>query len=336
MTIKKPGKVFIYIIYLIILLEITSRLYFKLKFNIPFFSSSDLIYIFYPELKNIIKNPPQKNDTTFDILILSGSVFHRHFGKIEYYLYQLVKSKKIKIYNLAKPGHTSLDSYFKYKFLNNYYFDAVIFYHGINESRLNNFPKSIFKNDYSHYDWYNALNFLMNMKLKFFSFPFFLKFIYLRFIKKFRPDKYTIEPLIPKKQFKFGKDLKSLQSFKNNFKKILNISICKKELLIGITFVYFIPENYSFEKFKAHKLAYEKHKCPIENWGDPMNVKKFIELVNQFLRRFHNDYRNFILCDLNKKFPLKKEYFDDICHLTDKGSFLFAKKLSIYTKNLKR
>ena len=48
--------------------------------------------------------------------------------------------RNVRIFNLAMPAHTSRDSWLKYAALRDARFDLVIFYHGINEARVNNAP----------------------------------------------------------------------------------------------------------------------------------------------------------------------------------------------------
>jgi hypothetical protein len=57
------------------------------------------------------------------------------------------------IHNASHPAHTSLDSLYKYRELQDKSFDLVIIYHGINKTRANNCPPHVFQADYSHYAW---------------------------------------------------------------------------------------------------------------------------------------------------------------------------------------
>ena len=132
-----------------------SRGYWSLRKDAPFFSPTR--YFYYPELRDIERIKIDNNDKCFDILLLGGSVLNRNWGNISHLFLEKVtyaKKQKIRVHNLSEPGHTSRDSYFKYRNLFDKKFDLVLIYHGINDLRLNNCPPHIYKADYSHYSWY--------------------------------------------------------------------------------------------------------------------------------------------------------------------------------------
>ena len=95
------------------------------------------------------------------------------------------------------------------------------------------------------------------------------------------------------------------------------------------TYAFHIPDNYSKEKFLKRNLDYDKHRLEIEVWGEVPNVRK--NVLN------HNS----IIKDLSKKHGIKfvdmfleiegnKTNFDDICHLTESGSFKFSEVIEDY------
>src|SRR5215471_18848261 len=150
----------IYLVFLFIFFEASSRLIWKLTFGVPFFSPEKMYYVFYPELKSVEKRRIPAHDGQIDILLLGGSVLNPNFGNIARVLEERIAyetKKPVRIYNLAKSAHSSADSYYKYRHLMDKHFDLVIFYHGINEVRANNVPPSVFKPDYSHYSWYKQI-----------------------------------------------------------------------------------------------------------------------------------------------------------------------------------
>ena len=47
------------------------------------------------------------------------------------------------------------DSLWKYRYwYDGYDFDLVMFYHGINDSRANNYPRDVFRDDYTQFSYY--------------------------------------------------------------------------------------------------------------------------------------------------------------------------------------
>ena len=157
--------------------EAASRLFWFSKYDVPLLKMDKIIYVFYPELRDSDVMGDTKEEGTFNILFLGGSVLQPGYSIIDRILKEELtyRSKKdIKIYNMAVSGHTSLDSFYKYKYLKNKSFDLVIFYHGINETRANNSPPSLYDDDYLHYSWYRNVDSYYKRKrwIKTFSLPF--------------------------------------------------------------------------------------------------------------------------------------------------------------------
>jgi hypothetical protein len=68
--------------------------------------------------------------------------------------------RNVRVFNLSMPALTSRDGWLQYAAIGEGRFDLVMVYHGINDARANNAPPEIFREDYSHYSWYEIVNML--------------------------------------------------------------------------------------------------------------------------------------------------------------------------------
>jgi hypothetical protein len=108
------------------------------------------MYIFYPLLKVVHDAKITADDGYYDILFLGGSVLFDagEWAKTKNFFQEKLKTNTklpIRIHNVARPSHSSLDSLFKYRFLADKHFDQVVVYDSINEVRANNCPPEMFK-----------------------------------------------------------------------------------------------------------------------------------------------------------------------------------------------
>ena len=145
----------------VVSMELAARAYWSLCCQVPFNKPGLVLYAYYPELRRVDQVRPRHHDKSYDILLLGGSVLNSGWGSVEKALHDqltAIGQRKIRIFNLAVPAHTSRDSWLKYGALKKARFDLVIFYHGINETRANNAPPEIFREDYAHYSWYEIAN----------------------------------------------------------------------------------------------------------------------------------------------------------------------------------
>ncbi len=319
----------LYLLFLFIVFEASSRLIWAVTFGVPFFSPQKMYYVFYPELKRVEKRAIPANNGQIDILLLGGSVLNPNFGNIAAILEERLAyetKKPVRIYNLAKSAHSSADSYYKYGRLMDKHFDLVIFYHGINEVRVNNVPPSMFKPDYSHYSWYKQIVLLEKNDdiIRFTTLPFTLNLLLMQ-----AQEGLGLSNSVPKHWPKpswveYGRSIKSAKSFEDNLKKILAIAASKREKVLLMTFAYYVPADYTKEKFDDKKLDYTIHGAPIEKWGKPENVVAGISAHNQVIRAVAKDYKNTYFVDQNELMPKRGDYFNDICHFTYKGSEKFV------------
>lgn len=310
-----------------LLAETVSRFYWKLEFDVPFFSTSKMVYAFYPALKNV-EQETKDHDNYFDLLILDASTLGTTWGTVEQALKDSLAGKTVKplrVFNLSAAGHTIIDSYYKYRFLPGTAFDAVILYHGINESRANNCPDEIFRNNFSHYVWYRQLAALdQHPEISISVLPYTLHFISIRIKEYFGIEKFVSQYGVREEWKRFGNKIKTRKTFEGYLEKIVSIARDKKEKIMLTTLAFYIPENYSIEKFQAKSLDYDAHLSPVEMWGNPADVRACMEAHNEIIKEIAARNPEILFIDIHAIIMPGKQCFNDVCHFTGYGSALFA------------
>jgi hypothetical protein len=304
-------------------LEFGSRLYWSKIHDIPSLSPHLTVASLYPSLIPLLAKDEQ--DQAFNILLLGGSVL----GQI----YQPLKEKlekikpPVKVFSVSIPGHTSMDSFYKYKFLKNKQFDLVIFYHGINEVRANYIEPKSFKIDYSHFYWYSVLGALdSHFEHQYIVFPFTIHFLYLT-LKKIALNELEHTKEIPRFEYlDYGKKVNSATTFEYNLKNLVRLTRERGSKFMLMTFANDTPEGgypqFSAERYK--KIYKDFHIatsscCPIEIWGKPRHVMNGIKIHNDVINKFVKHNQDVIFIDQDKNLSNKHSYFSDVCHFNPEG-----------------
>jgi hypothetical protein len=284
--IKRLAPVLLATLILFVCAEATTRVYWRVCCDIAIFKPDEILYAFYPELRasgelpEVLRSvtPAQAThaDEFYDILLLGGSVLHKSWGSVEMELREQLAylgHRKIRIFNLAMPAHTSRDSWLKYAALRDARFDLVIFYHGINDSRVNNAPPEIFREDYGHYSWYEIVNSLAPFhETALLALPYTLRYAVINAWHNLAKDYHIPTYVIRKEWLKYGREPRSAASFKQNLSAILDLASRRGDQMLLMTFATYIPKNYSREAFNKKQLDYALHRAPIEWWGVPEHV----------------------------------------------------------------
>lgn len=311
--------------------ELIFRLFWAVAFKVNPFDGDGLKNLFYPQVAQTEKEAAD-DDGNIRVLLLGGSVLYSDYGKFSEKLKDELRRMTggdCEVYNASFPAHTSLDSYYKYKMLSNVRFDYVFFYHTINELRANNAPTAVYKRDYSHYSYYYLINSLMNDPLSRFTvIPFTVRYVMSRIGERtglfvYVPTHYPKEDWV-----EYGRYVKSAESFMKNMENIRKIAVSKNEKMIIGTFAHYIPENYSKELFDKKMLDYNEHYFPVELWGDLENIKTGLLIHNFLIREVFSGKQGVLIANFESMIPEGREYFDDVCHMTEKGCSLMASELS--------
>ena len=314
------------------LMEVGARVFWRVRYGIPLVRPDTALRALYPELWQLSwKGEDVRGQNAVRILLLSGSALHPGWGNVEQELREQLTvrlTRPVVIYNMAAIGHTSRYSYVKYRELSDRHFDLVIFYHGINDARANNVPPDMFRDDYSHYAWYDEVNAVATCRdHPWLALPCTLRFLAVRAKERLGSVQYLSMDAPRAEWLQYGDDVKSAASFEANLNGIVEMAHERHEPLLLMTFATYLPADYSLEAFNERKLDYTLHLSPIEMWGTPANVAKAVARHNDIVRAVaaHDPAVGFV--DEAREMPQGGWYFNDICHLTSAGSTVFVENM---------
>jgi hypothetical protein len=323
----------LYALFIVLLLEIAFRSFFSIHFHIPFFRPSDLIYCYYPEISTIQKQKNEGGDKPhlfFDILMLGGSVLTPHWGKIENDLRQkltLDGIHEVRIFNAGVSAQCTLDAENKLNILKGERFDLVLVYESLNECRLNNCPPEVFKPDYSHSAWYEDINTILRHKEMDYSIiPFVVDYIHIKLRQHFHRSRYISLNRLKPQWVVYEKDIKTAPCYRKHITDIITLCRAAGMPLLIMTYAYYIPDDYSLDRFKKRKLDYAIHHFSIEHWGKPEYVRLELEAHNRIIHEIAaaRPYDKLFFIDMDRLIQKGKTNFNDICHLTPDGSAEFV------------
>lgn len=318
--------------------EVACRTFWYFQYEVPLLSPDRVLYAYSPKLATLDEIRPAHNDAYFDVLLLGGSVLNPQWGYIEPNLKQRLLDmgyKNVRLYNLSEPAHTSRDSLLKYRALESSRFDLVIFYHGINDARANNVQPHLYKDNYDHYFWYEIINGLSDAHLNAsLALPYTIQYIWHRARQTLRSDEYVEIHIARQDWMHFGSSLRSVNSFKQNIDALLDIAKRRGDRVALMTFAMYVPDNYSLALFQAKSLDYGLHLTPIEVWGDRYNVESAVSAQNEAVRELAATRKGVYFIDMARIIPQAGMYFDDACHLTREGAYIFADELSGFISQL--
>ena len=342
----KPRIVFFSIIFFTVLLiftEVLLRLA-MVFWGYPFLHPSDYIYKgYYKDLDAVAKKDIRNTDNVKDILILGGSVVSTPWSNMEGRLDTILRKRykndeKFAFYNVAAAGHTSRDNLIKYELLSKQRFDLVIYYEAINENRANNIPSKNFFPDYSHIKWYNDIYLLRaHPEINITVIPY-LSDMLIKAVKDVTARKiYVSQEKVDPRFIKYGGEIKTALSYKENINKIIKIAEKRGDKLLLMSYASYFPQRVKLtgEQKDMDHFAGCNYASPVNIWGAADNVKKGITIHNQILRNLVAK-NNVLFLDMAKKMPADSSMFCDVCHVSEPGAQYFARELSnfIIEKNL--
>ena len=305
------------------LMELGARVYWKTR-GVPLWGACEkLHWAFYPELGEIERTPVDPEGDTVEILLLGGSALSSRYGNIEYVLHEELSrrlSPRVRVHNAAAPAHTTLDSLYKYRHLDGRRFDLVLVYHGINDARANNCPPELFRDDYSHYAWYSLINdYERGPATRWLVFPYTLEFVAVK-----AAERLGLADYVPMHQpradwLDYGCDVKTEKPFRTNLDALVRLARQRNQRLLLMTYAYYLPADYSEQKFKAQELDYTTHAFPVELWGKPTCVIAALEAHNRAVAALAAENPEVLFVDQNSQMPKDAKDFNDICHFTHDG-----------------
>lgn len=320
--------------YLLVLLEAASRVYWRVKEGVPLLDTSRILYRFHPHLRDsgVLTADVSRDDERIDVLILGGSVMEAEYSPAVTASVRealaAATGRPVRVFNLGRRGQTSRDALTKYRILADRPFDMVLLYHSINESRYNNCPPEKFRDDYSHVWWYAAQDCLArHREVRFFSLPFTVEYTLIHILSNRRLPFYVGKSWPKPEWMAYGSQVKTDRALRANFQAILDLARRKGEPVVLMTFALYIPQGYSREKFNRKELDYDRHIAPVELWGTPENTAAAIAAHDRVIRELAaaNDHAVFV--DQQGLMTKDGRHFHDCCHLTELGCRQWAANL---------
>jgi hypothetical protein len=310
----------IYLLFIGGLVWFAGKAYVWYRFGVPVIGKKEVSSVwegFYPNLKTtgLADAVISKNDGNFDVLLLGASVLDQVAARLERQLNERIE-EPVRVFNTSDNALTSRDSFLKFRYLKDKHFDLIVVYHGINDARMNCCPADQFKDDYTHCLYYKVFDCLVNGD------PLPVKQVLANLIPFEAPSPTMLAD---------GAKIKTDRPFRTNLEAIVEQAAANDQLVMLMTFAYYIPEDYSVERLRSGQLDYGPRQvefvCPAELWGTPENLTNTIDAHNREVIAIANRFENVVFVDQLKNITPSGTNFSDPCHLTDAGCQLFVDKL---------
>lgn len=303
--------------YLIALLWISERLFWRFQAGVPLTEQPDASHIwnfYYTELprSGVLERAKRTDSKSFRVLLLGGSVLEQLAEPFETALRKAAGDQRsVEVFSLSLSARTSRDSLLKYQHLmeQGVECDLVIFYHGINDVRMNCCPEAQFRDDYSHCSFYKSFKRrLIAGKLNLTS-----------VVSDYKDNSIPLGE--PDDEFRdFGNLIKTTKPFRNNLHPIVAGASRYGHQTMVMTFASFLPDDYTRERFDNGELGYAAgdYGMRAESWGHPENVRRTIDAHNDVIRDIAEN-NAVLFVDLQKHLAGQQACFTDVCHLSQAG-----------------
>ncbi len=309
--------------------------------------SADPRVLVYPRVANDINGlrdsnfDPEIPPGEFRILALGASAFiTRNFQpQIQALLNEnplfVEQGLKVRVASAGIPAHMTYDSLWKYRYwFDGYDFDLVIFYHGINDARANNYPREAFRDDYTQFSYYQRFwpafdwieqhprlsrSFLVSWVMKLVLGA--KSILAPEFQREAPYNNPQDDPWLAE-----ARDLKTPPVFARNVEAVMALADSRDQPFLLLTYSYYMPEDYSNERFLAQDLDYSfaEESVATEVWGWSHHVQAAIEAHDAVIREIAAEHPEVLFFDMERFMPKDGKHFIDICHWTDLGQARFA------------
>ncbi len=242
----------------------------------------------------------------------------------------------VRVVSTGVPAHTSFDSLWKYQhWYRGYDFDLVLLYEGINDARANNYPREVFRDDYTQFPYYRryAPAFAWVDRHPILSRSFAATFG----VSLFQRARVQLAPAFQREApynhplddpwLAEGADVKTVPAFSRNVEEVLRIARERGQRVLLLTYAYYLPDDYTNERFFAQTTDYTfmPESVATEVWGRKENVVAAIEAHNEATRRIAALHPEALFFDMERHIPKDRAHWIDICHWTDLGREAFAR-----------
>jgi hypothetical protein len=242
---------------------------------------------------------------------------------------------KVRVASAGVPAHMTYDSLWKYRYwYDGYDFDLVMFYHGINDARANNYPREAFRDDYTQFSYYQRFRPAFDWIEQH---PMLSRSFLVSWVMKlglgaksilapeFQRDAPYNDPLNDPWRAEAG-DLKTIPVFANNVEAVIELADSRGHPFLLLTYTYYVPDGYSNERFLAQDLDYSfaEESVATEVWGWSHHVQAAIVAHDSAIRKIAGEHPEMLFFDMERFMPKDGQHFIDICHWTDQGQERFA------------
>lgn len=318
----------IFMVYLVLLTELATRCYWTFARKLSFVDTTQIWHTFYPEWVNtgVDHVALDKNDGVYDVLLLGGSVVNEGFGDIGVRLEKGLQEqlrRPVRVCNLSFAARTSRDSLIKYRELNRQHFDLVVVYHGINDTRMNNCPASLYRDDYLHCAWYHKIAmFQQHVEKKWLVCPFTLRYMAVSIVDQLPLGWYTPRMNPRDEWLEYGATVKTANAFHNNLSEIASLARQRGARVLLMTFAYHLPQAAAGapENQNDHAVG----RSLVEIWGRPRDVAAAIDAHNLQVNQIVREQPDILLVDQQARITKDKSQFYDCCHFTREGCASFV------------
>lgn len=309
-----------YVLVLLLGLEVACRVFWVMAKKVPFFGTDQIFHAYFPQWKSsgVDQAPRERDDDVCDVLVLGPSVWHSSFGDLAPRFGRSLEKtlgKKVRVFNLSYPGHTSRDALLAYRHLSERRFDLVVVYHSINDQYMNNIPAERYHHNYTHASRFEQLALLTkHPEHSWFVLP-----LTLRSVKSKIWDSLHLSTQ-PDMQFShLAVEPKTGPAFRSNMEKMLALARQRGDKMLFMTFATYIPAENS-EKYTTHVDN-------MKGWGTPESVRRCTEVHNDILRDIARTNPDVFFSDMAAHMPAGERTFTDCCHLTAEGCAVFIDRL---------
>ncbi len=307
--------------------------------------SNDPRVLVYPRVANDINGFKDAafgrtiHEGEFRILALGASAFVTREFQPEFERlmneFPAFREREVRVVSAGVPAHMTYDSLWKYRYwYEGYDFDLVMTYHGINDARSNNYPESVFREDYAQFpyyrryapvfDWIGSHPWLSRSFAATFGAAV-TKRAWVQLAPSFQrkapynhPDD---DPWLAE-----GAQVKTAPVFERNLEGIIGLARERGHRVLLNTYAYYLPEGYTNQRFLDQETDYTfmPESIATEVWGWKENVVRAIEAHNQATRGLAARHPDALFFDMERHIPKDGAHFIDICHWTDRGRQAFA------------
>jgi len=242
----------------------------------------------------------------------------------------------VRVVSSGVPAQMSYDALWKYRYwYEGYDFDLVLYYNAINDARANNYPREVFREDYTQFPYYQRYAPVFEwverhpVLARSFAATFAVSLAQrarVQFAPAFQREAPYNSPL-DDPWLAEGAEIKSERIFARNVEEVLRVARERGQRVLLMTFAYYHPADYSNERFLARQTDYSfsEDSVATEVWGRPEHVVRAIEAHNEAIRRIARMHPDALFYDMERAIPKDREHFIDICHWTERGREAFAR-----------